>query len=289
MSTLEIPAPAGAASGRRFELWRNLALLRLRQLAALPAMLRHHRAETARRRADPANLMNFERRVFSQNGEDGILAEIFRRLGAGGRSFVEFGIEDGRQNCTRRLLEEEGWTGLWMEGSAAYVASARGRFAGLPVRVEPARVDAENVEELFARFGVPAEPDLLVIDIDGNDWWVWRALQRFRPRVVVVEYNASHPPGDDWVLPYDPAHCWDYTLRYGASLDAYARLGAEKGYALVGCDAHGVNAFFVRRDLLGGAFTRADAGAAYHYVHPKALFFDRVSRLLGAPAGGAGR
>jgi hypothetical protein len=81
-------------------------------------------------------------------------------------------------------------------------------------------------------------------------------------------------------MPYTPAHRWDFSTHYGASLAALARLGAEKGYALVGCDTHGINAYFVRRDLLGACFPTADAGPAYHFVRPKALFFERWRRLV---------
>jgi hypothetical protein len=253
----------------------QLALRRYRQVRDFPAMVRSYRAETAQRSADPLNLRNFEEKVFSQNREDGSIREIFRRIGAGNRFCVEFGIEDGTENCSRRLIEQDGWSGVWLEGSPEFVASARERFSAYPVRIENAFIDADNIEELFRRTGVPNEPDLLVIDIDGNDFWVWQAIRAFSPRVVVMEYNGSCGPTVDWVLPYNPTHRWDFSNRYGASLSALARLGSEKGYALVGCDSCGVNAYFVRRDLLGDAFSHADAGPAFHYVHPKALFFER--------------
>lgn len=258
----------------------QLALRRFRQVVDLPRMVRAYRAETAQRLADPPNLRNFEAKVFSQNGEDGSLREIFRRIGAGNRFCVEFGIEDGTENCTRRLIEQDGWSGVWLEGSEASVASARQRFAAYPVRIENAFIDAGNIEALFAKAGVPAEPDLLVIDIDGNDYWVWQAIRAYSPRVVVMEYNASFGADTDWVLPYDPQHRWDFSNRYGASLRALARLGAEKGYALVGCDSCGVNAYFVRRDLLGDHFSHVDGGPAFHYVRYKALFFPRWRALV---------
>lgn len=258
----------------------QLALRRFRQVVDFPAMVRSFRAETAQRKADPLNLRNFEEKVFSQNGEDGILREIFRRIGTTSRFCVEFGIEDGTENCTRRLVEQDGWTGVWLEGSAESVARARERFAAHPVRIENAFIDAQNIEPLFDGTGVPGEPDLLVIDIDGNDFWVWQAIRAYTPRVVVIEYNGSFGRVADWVLPYDPVHQWDYSNRYGASLSALARLAAEKGYALVGCDSCGVNAFFVRCDLLNDQFSHVNGGTAFHYVHPKALFFPRWRGLV---------
>jgi hypothetical protein len=91
-------------------------------------------------------------------------------------------------------------------------------------------------------------------DIDGNDYWVWRSIQRYAPRVVVIEHNATFPPPTDWVMTYDPAYRWNGVATSGASLQALERLGQAKGYALVGCALGGVNAFFVRRDLLADHF-----------------------------------
>ncbi|MGD0091560.1 MAG: hypothetical protein ABSE73_16710, partial [Planctomycetota bacterium] len=104
---------------------------------------------------------------------------------------------------------------------------------------------------LFEQYGVPREFDLLSIDIDGNDYWVWKKLAAYRPRVVVIEYNASVPPDEAKVMPYDPAFVWRKTDYYGASLLALERLGRAKGYALVACDESGANAFFVARELAG--------------------------------------
>ena len=100
----------------------------------------------------------------------------------------------------------------------------------------------------------PAEPDLLSIDIDRNDWHVWKAITKYRPRVVIVEYNPLYPPGVQFVVPYDGKAVWDGTSRFGASLKSYELLGAEKGYRLAGCVLAGVNAFFVRNDAEGGKF-----------------------------------
>ena len=111
---------------------------------------------------------------------------------------------------------------------------------------------AENVEELFAQAGVPPEPDVLSIDVDGNDYWIWKAISRYRPRLVVIEYNGSLDPTARRVMPYRPGYRWDHTSGYGASLGALEDLAVEKGYRLVHTELAGVNAFFVREDLAGG-------------------------------------
>ncbi|MGZ4808394.1 MAG: hypothetical protein ACXV7D_03615 [Thermoanaerobaculia bacterium] len=225
--------------------------------------------ETHKLDADPLDLRHFEEKVFSQNGEDGILREIFRRIGTTNRFFVECGIQDGSENNTRALLERDGWSGVWIEESGDYAAAARRAFASLPVRIIEKHITAENIGTILTAAGVPPEPDLLSIDIDGNDYWVWKELRSCSPRVVVIEYNAARIPGDSWVMPYDPKHVWDGTSRFGASLDALAGLASGLGYVLVGCDSRGVNAFFVRRDIIGDRFSHAGGGAAYHYVSPK--------------------
>jgi hypothetical protein len=206
---------------------------------------------------DPKRLNRHEYRVFSQNGEDGIIAEIFRRIGTTNRFFVEFGAADGFENNTVLLLRQ-GWSGLWIEGDPDLVARARGHFRaeidGSKLTVMQAFITAENIEDLFRRGGVPDELDLLSIDIDRNDYYVWEKIAHYRPRAVVIEYNPLFPPTMSWVIPYDPQGMWDKTSRMGASLKALADLGSRNGYSLVGCSLAGANAFFVRSDLLGDHF-----------------------------------
>lgn len=213
----------------------------------------------------PDTLNAYERRRSSQNGEDGILAEVFRRIGSGDRYVVEFGVADGRE-CNAAALVRAGWNGVLIEGDpAAFRALAR-TYAGVTgLRLVNAYVDAENIAALFREHGVPSAFDLLSIDIDGNDYWIWEALAAYRPRVVVIEYNAAHPPPERWVMAYDPAHRWAGGGYYGASLASLEALGTRLGYALIGTDDNGVNAFFVRENLLGRVrFPRRTAAAAYH-------------------------
>jgi hypothetical protein len=231
-------------------------------------------AEEARREAQRAawlragDLRAFERRVYSQNGEDGILEEILRRVGAPRKYFVEFGVETGEQcNCARLALEE-GWHGLFIEGFAPYFEHLRERYRPRPgVRCLQAYVSAANIEPLLRQQGVPLDLDVLSIDIDGNDYWVWAAIHHWRPRVVVIEYNASHPPGKKWVMQENPDHGWDGTTYYGASLTSLTFLGRQKGYTLVVTNSSGVNAFFVRDDLVT-ADQFLDPAVHYHYSRP---------------------
>jgi FkbM family methyltransferase len=227
---------------------------------------RWRRPQERRLAGAPRHINHFESRRHSQNGEDGILAEIFRRIGITDRRFVEIGAGDGTENCTRELVAE-GFGGVWIEGDA--VAAARARATALPgVTVVGQRIDRDNLLPLLAAALVPAEPDLVVIDVDGNDYWLWRELAAgHRPRVVVVEYNASYRPGACWVMPYDAAHRWDGSRHFGASLEALVGLGRDLGYRLVGCDRTGVNAFFVRDGIAAGF--DGDGSAEEHYWPPQ--------------------
>lgn len=187
------------------------------------------------------DLERFERRVTSQGGEDGLLAALFELLGTTNRHYVEFGCGDGVQ-CNTAQLRRSGWRGLLMDGEVAPGAD--------DVVIERAWITAENIEALLDAHGVPAEPDLMSIDVDGNDYWVLRAIRR-RPRVLIAEYNANLGADDAVTIPYDPQHRWDGSDYYGASLPALVQAAAEKGYTLVYCTQAGVNAVFVRDDLLG--------------------------------------
>jgi hypothetical protein len=126
-------------------------------------------------------------------------------------------------------------------------------------------ITRDNISGLIEAARLP-ELDLLSIDIDGNDYWIWQAIS-LRPRVVVVEYNATFRPPVSWTIQYNESHRWNGSDYHGASLQALHDLGRSKGYTLVGCSLSGVNAFFVRDDLLNGEF--ADANVAELYNPPR--------------------
>jgi hypothetical protein len=236
------------------------------------------------RHADSRRLLRYGFKTYAQNDEDGIIQEIFHRIGPTDRTFVEFGVESGVE-CNSVKLLIEGWRGLWIEAQPDNANAIRGRFAPFLDRRKltllESLVRAENIDALLAEGGMGGEIDLLAIDIDYNDYWVWKAVTAVRPRVVVIEYNASLRPPLSLTVPYDPQGRWDGSNFYGASLEALVRLGREKGYHIVGCSVAGVNAFFVRDDLCGDKFLEP-ATAAEHYEPPRHFF-----HLL--PAGHKGR
>jgi hypothetical protein len=226
------------------------------------------------RHADPKRLLRYGFKLYSQNDEDGIIQEVFRRIGMTDRTFVEFGVATGAECNTAKLLIE-GWRGLWIEAKADNADAIRRRFAPFledgRLTLKQDLVTAENIDALITAGGLTGEIDLIGIDIDYNDYWVWKAITAVRPRVVVIEYNASLRPPLSLTVPYDPRASWDGSNFYGASLEALVGLGADKGYRIVGCSIAGVNAFFVRADLCGNKFL-APATAAEHYEPPRHFF-----------------
>jgi hypothetical protein len=189
------------------------------------------------------DIKRFERRVYSQNGEDGIIQIIFDKIGVTNKYFVEFGVQDASECNCRYLRDKKGWEGLWMDAGEYQHPYIKKEF-----------INAENVNDLFDKYKVPKEFDVLSIDIDFNDYWVWKAIKGYSPRVLIMEYNSSYPPSFAGTVKYDAQRYWDGTNYFGASLMALVKISAEKGYTLIGCDSMGVNAFFVRNDLLGNHF-----------------------------------
>ena len=229
---------------------------------------------------DPLGLTAYELRTFSQNGEDGVIAEILRRIGAPGRFFVEFGVESGLEGNSVYLADVAGWQGLFMEADdGCFTQLQRKYIAQDRVQTVKAMVTPENIEGLLEAAGVPLEPDVLSIDVDGQDYWIWEAITHFRPRLLMVEYNAAIDVRRRLVQPRGVSG-WDRTAYYGASLASLRELGERKDYRLVHTELSAINAFFVREDLAGDAFPEASEvpvravpnffGRGHHHRPPRA-------------------
>ena len=182
-------------------------------------------------------MLRYQSQVCSQNGEDGIIHEIFRRIGTTTKIFAEVGVGDGCENNTAFLLSQ-GWTGFWIDGESAFLGALENRddLQKDCLKYLVAFASKENISALFEQLGVPKEFDLLSLDIDQNTYYAWEGLRSFRPRVVVVEYNAAIPPDVDWKVRYGSNRTWNGTQNFGASLKAFEILGRQFGYSLVGCE-----------------------------------------------------
>jgi hypothetical protein len=205
-------------------------------------------------------------KVYSQCDEDGIIQEIFNRIGLHSSTFVEFGVQNGLENNTLKLLLE-GWNGLWIEGNERYVAQINKRFNDVlttgRLRAKGAFITRENINNLIGEY-FGGEIDLLSIDIDGNDVHILESIDVITPRVIVIEYNGKFPPPLNIAQRYDPEYRWNGSDYSGSSLVAITKVADRKGYSLVGCNIIGSNAFFVRNDLLGDRF-EAPFTADNHY------------------------
>ena len=208
------------------------------------------------RHEDKRRLLSSGFKVYSQNDEDGIIQEIFARIGLESRTFVEFGVETGLENNTLKLLLE-GWSGLWLEGSEPDVKQINTKFRDVieqgRLQVRHAFIDRDNINDLIGQ-SYKGEIDLISIDVDGNDIHFLEALNVVSPRVIVIEYNGKFPPPMSIAQTYNATHRWRGTDYGGSSLAAITKIAERKGYALVGCNITGVNAFFVRSDLLEDKF-----------------------------------
>jgi hypothetical protein len=146
---------------------------------------------------DPKRLARFEHQVFSQGGEDGIVREIFRRIGEHDRTFVELGVGDGLENNTAFLLAQ-GWRGAWFDGSAKQCAKIRERFsreiAAKQLTIVESMLTAENALATIAPHCAANDIDLLSIDLDRNTYHVWAALGAMKPRVAIIDTTRCSLP-----------------------------------------------------------------------------------------------
>jgi len=202
-----------------------------------------------------ADIRGAEFRVFSQWGEDGILQHLLRHVAISKNIFVEFGVENYIESNTRFLLTNNNWAGLVIDGSPKNIEFIKHDdiYWRHNLKAEQSFITRDNINDLISRNGITGGIGLLSIDIDGNDYWVWEAIDVIVPTIVVIEFNARFGPERAVTIPYDPgfvrtvAH--HSNIYFGASLAALCLLGERKGYSFVGCNTAGNDAFFVRTEL----------------------------------------
>jgi hypothetical protein len=215
--------------------------------------------EQTRQRGVLDNIHDAEFKVYSQWGDDGIIQYLINNMEipVSSRTFVEFGVEHYVESNTRFLMMNNNWKGLVIDGSAANIEFIKRdeiywRYGLTAVH---AFIDVENINGLISDNGFFGEIGLLHIDIDGNDYWVWKALDRVRPILAIIEYNSVFGRNKAITVPYrsdfDRTKAHYSNLYFGASLKALCLLAREKGYRFVGSSSSGNNAFFVRDDKMG--------------------------------------
>ena len=247
-----------------------------------------------------SSLHEVEFRIYSQWGDDGIIQWLVHQLPGLPKRFVEFGVDNYMESNTRFLMVNNNWSGLVMDGSAEKIRwlTRRKWFWRYDLTAVHAFVTTDNVDTLISDWASGGEVGLLHIDVDGTDYWLWKAVTSITPPVVIVEYNALFGPERAITIPYAAnfrRHAAHYSGQYaGASLAALTHLAGEKGYALIGTNSAGNNAYFVRRDWFTQelpsiqtteAFTASkfrdsrDARGALNYKS----YRDRVESIKGMP------
>jgi len=200
------------------------------------------------------NLSDYEFRITSQFGDDGIIQFLVSNLEIENKTFVEFGVENYTESNTRFLLMKDNWTGLVIDGTDANIKYIKkDKYWRHDLRAVCAFITKDNINSLIENSGISGEIGLLSVDIDGNDYWVWQSISVINPVIVVSEYNALFGK-NPYSIPYEE----DFDFRkkhyshlyWGASLTALNYLAEKKGYSFVGCNQAGVNAYFVRKDKL---------------------------------------
>lgn len=204
----------------------------------------------------PANsIAASEFKIFSEYGDDGIIQYLIRACQIDSKLFIEFGVENYTEANTRFLLINNNWKGLIIDGSENNINQVKREnlYWKHDLTAVAKFITSENINEIFEHNGFKGEVGIMHIDIDGNDYWIWKDVKVVNPQLVIVEYNAVFGI-NPWTVPYDAnffrTKKHHSNLYFGASLVALNALAEDKGYSLVGCNSNGNNAYFVRNDKL---------------------------------------
>jgi hypothetical protein len=201
------------------------------------------------------SLADVEFSVFSQFGDDGIIQYLINTIKPANDFFVEFGVENYLESNTRFLMQNNNWSGLVMDGSKANTDFIRQQdfYWKHDLLVKQSFITAENINELLS--DTPESIGLLHIDIDGMDYWVWKAIEKKSIDIMIVEYNSVFGDERSVTVPYEPGFVRSKKhfshLYAGASLPALCDLAEEKGYYFVGSNSAGNNAYFVQKGKAG--------------------------------------
>lgn len=203
---------------------------------------------------DFTSLSELEFKIFSQWGEDGIIQSLIQRLEIPHKVFVEFGVGDYTEANTRFLLINNNWSGLVIDSAEGNINFIKRDdiYWRYDIKVVCSFITQENICRLIGENIKEKDIGLLSIDIDGNDYWIWKTITTISPRIVICEYNGIFGCERFITVPYDAGFNRSKkhysNLYWGASLPALCLLAEEKGYVFVGCNSNGNNAFFIRKD-----------------------------------------
>ena len=214
-------------------------------------------------------LEEVEFKIFSQWGDDGIIQWLINNVDIPHKTFIEFGIANYEEANTRFLMMNNNWEGFVMDSSPRNIKHivASEYFWKYNLQAISAFVDRDNINKLLVRSNFDKDVGILHIDLDGNDYWIWEAIHVVQPVVAILEYNSIFGPNRAITVPYDST--FDRTtkhysnLYFGASLAALCHLSNAKGYAFIGCNSAGNNAYFIRRDKMPSSIKELTPSEGY--------------------------
>jgi hypothetical protein len=215
------------------------------------------------------NINDFEFKVFSQFGEDGIIQYLINNLKIYNKKFIEFGVENYEEANTRFLLENNNWSGLIIDSSQKNInhITKQNYYWRNDLIAINAFVSTENINDIIKKNNFNGNIGLLSIDIDGNDYWILKSINAISPDIIIIEYNANFGLEKSLTVKYNEnfqrAKLGIDRLVYGCSLKAAFNLCKEKGYSLVCTNSNGNNAFFVKNNLLNEKIISKNIGEVF--------------------------
>ena len=235
------------------------------------SQLNLEKIKQSKRYNNQKNLINFGFKSYSQSDEDGIIEEIFNRIGVSNKKFIEIGVQDGLE-CNTTYLLNQGWNGMWIEQDIKQCNKILKTFDFLinkKLKLINKTANLTNINNIIKEnWDLKQEVDLLSIDIGLNTFHVLNEIDIIKPRVIVTEYNSKYGPKTMWKVKRSENEDWDGSDYFGASLKSFELMMEKKDYLLIGCNITGVNAFFLRKDLVNEKFLD-NFTSEFHYENQK--------------------
>ncbi len=220
-----------------------------------------------KRYIDSRNLINYGFKVYSQADEDGIIDEILNRISFSSKTFIELGVQNGKE-CNTLYLLKSGWKGLWVDMSTNLDSFNKefSKYLNKNLIFEKSRITTNNINSIIEKNKIFLGDtiDVLSIDLSKNTFHILEQLDIYSPRVIVTEYNAKLRDKLEWKCDYNDNGDWEGNDNFGASLKSFQIMLEKKGYNLVGCNITGTNAFFVKKDLINDKFIN-NFSSEFHY------------------------
>ena len=248
-------------------LWFISKSMRIHSINRMLAEINYQNLLKSKKYDDDRHLINYGFKVYSQADEDGIINEILNRISHTSKTFIELGVQDGKE-CNTLFLLKSGWKGLWVDMSTNLNNFEKefSNYLNKNLVFEKKQITKDNVNSIIGekKDFLGSSIDLLSIDLSINTFHILKNLDFYKPNIVVTEYNSKLRDNIEWICEYDENGIWDGSDKFGASLKSFEIMMNNKGYNLVGCNITGINAFFVKKDLVNGKFID-NFSSEFHY------------------------